>query len=102
MYFVPSFTSVHGQDATQEQVFERDVRPLLPSVFTGHVSGLELNSPGVVADLRQTLTIFAYGVTSSGKTHTMQGSATEPGIIPRVMEVSWSSLSSRFITNPRT
>ncbi|KAB5591118.1 Kinesin motor domain containing protein [Ceratobasidium theobromae] len=81
-----NFTSVHGQDATQEQVFERDVRPLLPSVFTGHVSGLELNSPGVVADVRQTLTIFAYGVTSSGKTHTMQGSATEPGIIPRVME----------------
>ncbi|KAJ1310967.1 hypothetical protein OPQ81_009478 [Rhizoctonia solani] len=57
------------QDATQEQVFETDVRPLLPSVFTGH-----------------TLTIFAYGVTSSGKTHTMQGSATQPGIIPRVME----------------
>lgn len=64
-----NFTSVHGQDATQEQVFERDVRPLLPSVFTGH-----------------TLTIFAYGVTSSGKTHTMQGSTTQPGIIPRVME----------------
>ncbi|CCO27261.1 Kinesin-like protein KIF22 OS=Danio rerio GN=kif22 PE=2 SV=1 [Rhizoctonia solani AG-1 IB] len=64
-----NFTSVHGQDATQEQVFESDVRPLLPSVFTGH-----------------TLTIFAYGVTSSGKTHTMQGSATQPGIIPRVME----------------
>lgn len=64
-----NFTSVHGQDATQEQVFETDVRPLLPSVFTGH-----------------TLTIFAYGVTSSGKTHTMQGSATQPGIIPRVME----------------
>ncbi|CAE6425114.1 unnamed protein product [Rhizoctonia solani] len=64
-----NFTSVHNQDATQEQVFEADVRPLLPSVFTGH-----------------TLTIFAYGVTSSGKTHTMQGSATQPGIIPRVME----------------
>ncbi|CAE6431867.1 unnamed protein product [Rhizoctonia solani] len=64
-----NFTSVHGQDATQEQVFESDVRPLLASVFTGH-----------------TLTIFAYGVTSSGKTHTMQGSATQPGIIPRVME----------------
>ncbi|CAE6420027.1 unnamed protein product [Rhizoctonia solani] len=64
-----NFTSVHGQDATQEQVFESDVRPLLPSVFTG-----------------LTLTIFAYGVTSSGKTHTMQGSATQPGIIPRVME----------------
>lgn len=35
----------------------------------------------------KTVTIFAYGVTSSGKTHTMQGSPTEPGIIPRVMHV---------------
>ena len=27
-------------------------------------------------------TVFAYGQTNSGKTHTMRGSATEPGIIP--------------------
>jgi hypothetical protein len=34
----------------------------------------------------QTVTIFAYGVTSSGKTHTMQGTAEEPGVIPRVVK----------------
>ncbi|XP_059433982.1 kinesin-like protein KIN-7O isoform X1 [Corylus avellana] len=27
-------------------------------------------------------TVFAYGQTNSGKTHTMRGSATEPGVIP--------------------
>jgi len=27
-------------------------------------------------------TIFAYGQTSSGKTHTMTGNRVEPGIIP--------------------
>lgn len=27
-------------------------------------------------------TVFAYGQTSSGKTHTMKGTASEPGIIP--------------------
>lgn len=32
------------------------------------------------------VTVFAYGVTSSGKTHTMQGSNEDPGIIPRVVE----------------
>ena len=32
-------------------------------------------------------TVFAYGVTSSGKTHTIQGSPAEPGIIPRVVRV---------------
>lgn len=36
---------------------------------------------------RQTVTIFAYGVTSSGKTHTMQGTKAEPGVIPRVVRV---------------
>lgn len=34
----------------------------------------------------QTVTIFAYGVTSSGKTFTMSGSPSQPGIIPRVMK----------------
>lgn len=32
-----------------------------------------------------TVTIFAYGVTSSGKTHTMQGTKADPGVIPRVV-----------------
>lgn len=27
-------------------------------------------------------TVFAYGQTSSGKTHTMRGSSSEPGVIP--------------------
>lgn len=27
-------------------------------------------------------TVFAYGQTNSGKTHTMRGSAAEPGVIP--------------------
>lgn len=27
-------------------------------------------------------TVFAYGQTSSGKTHTMRGSSDEPGVIP--------------------
>jgi hypothetical protein len=35
----------------------------------------------------QTVTVFAYGVTSSGKTHTMQGIPNQPGLIPRTVEV---------------
>jgi kinesin family member 22 len=34
----------------------------------------------------QTVTIFAYGVTSSGKTHTMQGTREQPGVIPRYVK----------------
>ena len=68
--------------STQEQVFKRDVEPLLDDVFKG-----------------LTVTVFAYGVTSSGKTHTMQGSKEEPGIIPRVISVGvdLSQLSPKLI-----
>ncbi len=31
-------------------------------------------------------TVFAYGQTGSGKTHTMSGSDTEPGVIPRAVQ----------------
>ncbi|KAJ2831658.1 hypothetical protein GGI24_001503 [Coemansia furcata] len=31
-------------------------------------------------------TVFCYGVTGAGKTHTIQGTETEPGIIPRAVE----------------
>ncbi|KAJ7665901.1 kinesin-like protein [Mycena polygramma] len=63
------FTSCYDADATQAAIFDADVRPLL-DVARGGV----------------TVTIFAYGVTSSGKTHTMQGPAHDPGVIPRVVE----------------
>ncbi|KDQ07414.1 hypothetical protein BOTBODRAFT_609753 [Botryobasidium botryosum FD-172 SS1] len=63
-----NFSSAYGQDATQDELFDTDVHPLLDYIFTG-----------------LTVTIFAYGVTSSGKTHTVQGSPSSPGIIPRVI-----------------
>ncbi|KAF8650678.1 hypothetical protein AX16_005116 [Volvariella volvacea WC 439] len=63
------FTSCYGESATQEEIFHNDVEPMLDYVFQG-----------------VTVTIFAYGVTSSGKTHTMQGTKSQPGVIPRVVE----------------
>ncbi|KAJ6478809.1 kinesin-domain-containing protein [Mycena vitilis] len=63
------FTSCYDADATQAAIFAADVRPLLDVAWGG-----------------VTVTIFAYGVTSSGKTHTMQGPAHDPGVIPRVVE----------------
>ncbi|KAI0697020.1 P-loop containing nucleoside triphosphate hydrolase protein [Cytidiella melzeri] len=62
-------TSCYGHDSTQEEIFENDVRPLIDIVYSGI-----------------TVTVFAYGVTSSGKTHTMQGTRSQPGIIPRAVE----------------
>jgi hypothetical protein len=37
--------------------------------------------------------LFAYGITNAGKTHTIQGSSQEPGILPRLVEELFSSSS---------
>ncbi|PLW39985.1 hypothetical protein PCASD_06804 [Puccinia coronata f. sp. avenae] len=61
-----SFDSVFGQSATNEDVYQRSgARDLILSAMAGYDA-----------------TIFAYGQTASGKTHTLTGSAQQPGIIP--------------------
>ncbi len=37
--------------------------------------------------------LFAYGVTSSGKTHTMTGTPQDQGILPRCLDVIFNSIS---------
>jgi kinesin family protein 23 len=36
--------------------------------------------------------LFTYGVTGSGKTHTMQGSPQEGGLLPRAIDVIFNSM----------
>ena len=40
-------------------------------------------------------TIFAYGQTASGKTHTMRGTAADPGVIPRALRTLFQLTSER-------
>ncbi|PIN11978.1 Plus-end-directed kinesin ATPase [Handroanthus impetiginosus] len=55
-----------GQDDNNvSQIFEREVKPLIPGIFEGYNA-----------------TVFAYGATGSGKTYTMQGSDQIPGLMP--------------------
>ncbi|CAL5417990.1 unnamed protein product [Camellia sinensis] len=42
--------------------------------------------------LAQTCTVFAYGQTNSGKTHTMRGSTSEPGVIPHAVRDLFDSI----------
>ncbi|KAL4262008.1 Kinesin-like protein [Pleurotus pulmonarius] len=63
------FSNCYDEASTQEEIFGNDVQPMVDLVYQG-----------------MTVTIFAYGVTSSGKTHTMQGSKAAPGVIPRTVE----------------
>ena len=64
-----SFDSVYGQDSLQQTVYDESAFPLVESVIEGYNG-----------------TIFAYGQTGCGKTHTMMGSYESEeshGIIPR-------------------
>ncbi|KAL7790300.1 P-loop containing nucleoside triphosphate hydrolase protein [Trichoderma ceciliae] len=65
-----TFNGVYDRETTQETLFTSEVAPHLKSLF----QGLDV-------------TIFAYGVTGTGKTHTMRGGMklAERGVIPRLL-----------------
>ncbi|XP_010416882.1 PREDICTED: kinesin-like protein KIN-7M, chloroplastic isoform X1 [Camelina sativa] len=60
-----AFDKVFGPQATTPEVYDVAAKPVVKAAMEG-VNG----------------TVFAYGVTSSGKTHTMHGDQEYPGIIP--------------------
>ncbi|XP_044066376.1 kinesin family member 5Aa isoform X3 [Siniperca chuatsi] len=67
-----SFDRVFPTNTTQEQVYNTCAKQIVKDVLFGYNG-----------------TIFAYGQTSSGKTHTMEGKLHDPhqmGIIPRIAE----------------
>ncbi|KAJ3015631.1 kinesin-like protein Klp5 [Thoreauomyces humboldtii] len=58
------FDRVFSESATQQEVFEGTARPLIDGVLNGYNA-----------------TVFAYGATGCGKTHTITGTPQDPGII---------------------
>jgi len=65
------FDHVFKENVTQEQVYNKAALPIVKDVLSGYNG-----------------TIFAYGQTSSGKTHTMEGVYGDPtlcGITPRIV-----------------
>ncbi|KAL2460089.1 Kinesin motor family protein [Abeliophyllum distichum] len=60
-----AYDKVFGPNTNTQEVYEVAGRPVVKAAMEG-VNG----------------TVFAYGVTSSGKTHTMHGDQNSPGIIP--------------------
>ncbi|KAJ6440962.1 kinesin family protein [Purpureocillium lavendulum] len=65
-----AFNGVYDQPTSQEALFTAEVQPHLKSLFQGY-----------------DVTIFAYGVTGTGKTHTMRGGLklADRGVIPRLL-----------------
>ena len=76
-----TFDKVFNQYATQEEVYTSVVAPVVHEVLEGF-----------------NCTVFAYGQTGTGKTHTMEGEidhAELKGIIPRAVEHIFETLKSR-------
>jgi Kinesin motor domain len=85
--FTFQFNSVYGQDSTQQELFDTE----------GKLAGDSLNCKALTQGsvtptvkhlfLGCDVTIFAYGSTGTGKTHTMRGgkSLADRGMIPRLL-----------------
>ena len=75
-----TFDKVFGMYSTQEEVFETMVRPMVDEALAGFNT-----------------TIFAYGQTGTGKTHTMEGdinSEVDAGIVPRSVKAILETLEA--------
>ena len=72
------FDRVFDENITQGEVYEATTRGLLDSVLDGYNA-----------------TVFAYGATGCGKTHTITGTAQQPGIIFLTMQELFEKISER-------
>lgn len=74
-----TYDAVYGPNATQQNIYDETVRPLVSSVLEGF-----------------NCCVFAYGQTGTGKTYTMEGVRGDPedkGIIPRAFEQIWAHIN---------
>ncbi|KAI9208256.1 P-loop containing nucleoside triphosphate hydrolase protein [Polychytrium aggregatum] len=77
-----SFDRVFSEEASQQEVYEGTVQPLIDSVLQGYNA-----------------TVFAYGATGCGKTHTITGTPSDPGVISRTMEELFRCIEQRSKTH---
>ncbi|XP_075391610.1 kinesin-like protein KIF23 isoform X3 [Tenrec ecaudatus] len=70
-----SFKQVFGTHTNQKELFDVVANPLVDDLLHGK-NGL----------------LFTYGVTGSGKTHTMTGSPGEGGLLPRCLDMIFNSI----------
>ncbi|KAH8700333.1 kinesin family protein [Talaromyces proteolyticus] len=72
------FDRIFDENTTQAEVYESTSRNLLDSVLDGYNA-----------------TVFAYGATGCGKTHTITGTAQQPGIIFLTMQELFEKIEER-------
>ncbi|KAJ5095768.1 hypothetical protein NUU61_005124 [Penicillium alfredii] len=73
-----AFDRIFDQNASQGELYESTTRSLLDNVLEGYNA-----------------TVFAYGATGCGKTHTITGTAQQPGIIFLTMQELFERIEER-------
>ncbi|NXW61146.1 KI20A protein, partial [Eurystomus gularis] len=74
-----SFTQIFGPDVGQKLFFDATMKQVVKDVLNG-----------------QNWLVYTYGITNSGKTHTIQGSNKDGGILPRSLAVIFNSIGDRL------
>ncbi|XP_013768908.1 kinesin-like protein KIF20B [Pundamilia nyererei] len=72
------FSQVYGPETTQRELFAGTVKDLVKDVLEGRNS-----------------LVFTYGVTNAGKTFTFLGPDSDAGILPRSLDVIFSSINEK-------
>ncbi|XP_061767460.1 kinesin-like protein KIF20B isoform X2 [Nerophis ophidion] len=75
------FSQVYGADTTQRELFQGTVKNLVKDVLQGGNS-----------------LVFTYGVTNAGKTFTFLGPDGDAGILPRTLDMVFSSIEDKILT----
>ncbi|XP_034753994.1 kinesin-like protein KIF20B isoform X2 [Etheostoma cragini] len=75
------FSQVYGPETTQRELFQGTVKDLVKDVLDGGNS-----------------LVFTYGVTNAGKTFTFLGPDADAGILPRSLDVIFSSIDEQVFT----
>ncbi|XP_053320160.1 kinesin-like protein KIF20A isoform X2 [Spea bombifrons] len=74
-----TFTKIFGPEVDQKQFFDGTMRDVVKDALNG-----------------QNWLVYTYGVTNSGKTHTIQGTSKDGGILPRSVALIFNSAQDRL------
>ncbi|NXA03120.1 KI20A protein, partial [Sapayoa aenigma] len=74
-----SFTQIFGPDVGQKLFFDETMKQVVKDVLNG-----------------QNCLVYTYGITNSGKTHTIQGTNQDGGILPRSLATIFNSVGDQL------
>lgn len=77
------FTQVCGPDVGQKEFFDITMKSTVKQFIEG-----------------QNCLVFAYGITNSGKSYTIQGKYSEPGLIPQTLNIIFNNIQGKQIKYP--